>query len=284
MQGKTVFITGANSGIGKTTSIALAKMGARILMHARSKERGTAAQEEIIAQSGNNDVDLFLCDLADLNEVRQMAERINLKYPQIDVLINNAGIMTRKRQETVQGFEYQFGVNHLSHFLLTQLLIDKIRKSPSGRIINVSSAAHKAGKINFDDINLKKRFSSFRGYAQSKLANILFTNELCHRLEPDGISSNCLHPGVVGTRFAHARDPKKSNLLMKWSRIFMIDPEKGAETTIYLASSDEVENKSGQYFKKKKSTSASKDSYDLDSAQKLWDLSLEMTGLKESFI
>ena len=284
MQCKTVFITGANSGIGKASSMALAKMGARVLMHARDEAKGNLAREEIIKESGNKDIDLFICDLADLEQVRGMAERINLKYPQIDVLINNAGIITRTRQETVQGFEYQFGVNHLSHFLLSQLLIDKIRKSPSGRIINVSSAAHFAGKIHFDDINLSRNYTNFRAYSQAKLANILFTNALCHRLQAEGITANSLHPGLVGTRFAHARDPKKSNLLMLWSRVFMISPEKGAETSVYLASSSEVEDRSGQYYKKMKPVSSSKTSYNLDSVQKLWDLSLEMTGLGKSLI
>ncbi len=284
MQSRTIFITGANSGIGKASSLALARKGARVLMHARDEARGNAARDEIIAQSGNKDVDLFICDLADLVQVRTMAEDIRIKYPQIDVLINNAGTMTDRRQETAQGFEYQFGVNHLSHFLLTQLLIDKIRKSPAGRIINVSSGAHATGKIHFDDINLTRNYSNFRAYAQSKLANILFTNGLSNRLNPDGITANSLHPGVVGTRFAHSRDPKKSNFLMKWSRNFMLSPEEGAETSVYLASSEEVKDQSGQYFKKMKPVSAAKASYDLDSVQRLWDLSLEMTGLKESFI
>ncbi len=264
--------------------MALAKMGARVLMHARDEAKGNSAREEIIKESCNKDIDLFICDLADLEDVKRMTEKIKLKYPQLDVLLNNAGIMTRDRQETVQGFEYQFGVNHLSHFLLTQLLIDMIRKSPSGRIINVSSAAHFVGKIHFDDINLKNSYSNFRAYSQAKLANVLFTNALCHRLQVEGITSNSLHPGVVASRFAHARDPKKSNLFIKWAGNFMLSPEKGAETSVYLASSPEVEDRSGQYYKKMKPVSSSKTSYNLDSVQKLWDLSLEMTGLEKSFI
>ena len=282
MQCKTVLITGANSGIGYASSMDLAQLGARVLMHARDVEKGNIAREKIIKQSGNMDIDLFFCDLADLEEVRKMADNIKLKYPHIDVLLNNAGIMTKERKETVQGFEYQFGVNHLSHFLLTHLLIDKIRKSPEGRIINVSSGAHFAGKIHFDDINLTRKYSNFRAYAQSKLANVLFTNELCHHLHSEGITSNSLHPGVVATRFNHSRDSENSNFLMKLAGNFMLSPEKGA--SVYLASSPEVETKSGQYFKNKKPVSSSKASYDLDSAKKLWDLSLEMTGLDKSLI
>ena len=284
MQCKTVLITGANSGIGKATAMALAQMGARILLHARDGERGTKVREDIVKYTGNKDIDLFLCDLADLNQIGDMAERIKMKYPQIDVLLNNAGVMTRKRKETVQGFEYQFGVNYLSHFLLTQLLIDKIRKSPEGRIINVASEMHTSGKIHFEDINLKEQYTNFRAYSQSKLANILFTHGLCHRLNSEGITSNSLHPGIVGSRFNQSREAKLSNLFYKWVGYFMLSPEKGAETSIYLASSPDVAEKSGQYYKRKKPVSSSKASYDLDSEQRLWELSLEMTGLGKSLI
>lgn len=264
--------------------MALAKKGATVLMHSRDESGGNQAREEIIRQTGNTGIDLFICDLSDINQVREMAEKVRLKYPVIDVLINNAGLITRTRMETVQGYEYQFGVNHLSHFLLTHLLIDLIRKSAEGRIINVSSTAHRAGKIYFDDINLEKKYTNFRAYAQSKLANILFTHGLCHRLYDEGITSNSLHPGVVGTRFAHSRDSGKSNMLLKISGRFMLTPEKGAETIVYLASSPEVSGKSGQYFRNKKSVSASRAAYDLDAAQRLWDLSLKMTGLEEGIM
>lgn len=284
MLGKTILITGSNSGIGLYSAFELAGKGARILMHSRDKSRGEKAREEVISRSGNNDIDLFIADFADLEQVKSMAEKISLKYPQIDVLLNNAGLMTRKRQETVQGYEYQFGVNHLAHFLLTNLLIDKIMKSPSGRIINVTSAAHKYGRMHFDDINLRKGFSSFKGYAQSKLANVLFTYELCHRVYTEGITSNCVHPGTIATRFAHPRDPGKESRLMKILSLLLPGPEEGAKTPVYLASSPEVEDVSGQYFYKSKAIASSKASYDLDCAQKLWDLSLEMAGLDKSLI
>lgn len=279
MKGKIVLITGANSGIGKATAVALAKMGAKVVMMTRLKERGEIARQEVIATSGNSDIDLMQCDLADMASIRSFAAEFHSKYEQLDVLINNAGIYVAERQETADGFEYQIGVNHLGHFLLTHLLMDLLKKSAPARIINVSSGAHIGGRINFDDLHLTKRYSSWKSYAQSKLANVLFTYELARRLEGTGVTANCLHPGFVKTRFAVDRKTEKVSPMMKVSSLFSIPPEKGAETSVYLASSPEVEGVSGKYFVRMKAASSGRNSYDPVIARKLWDLSVHLTKL-----
>ncbi len=280
MKGKVVLITGANSGIGKAAASDLAKQGAHVVMMSRNVEKGEAARKAVISESGNSLVDLMECDLADMASIRRFAAEFLSKYDRLDVLINNAGIFTNTRMETADGLEYQIGVNHFGHFLLTDLLLDLLKKSTTARIINVSSAAHLGGKINFDDLHLKKRYSAWVSYAQSKLANVLFTYELAHRLTGTGITANCLHPGLVSTRFAYDRKDEKPHWMMKMVGSFSITPEKGAETTVYLASSPEVEGQTGKYFVKKKAKSSSKASYDLASAQRLWEISVETTAIR----
>lgn len=284
MLDKNVLITGANSGIGFETAMQLAKMGAKVILVTRQEKSGQVAQEEIITQSGNKQINHYTCDLASLNQVRILAEQLHTDFDHLDVLLNNAGIITQDRKTTEEGFEYQFGVNHLSHFLLTQLTIDLLRKSDSARIINVSSMAHKMGKINFTDINLENGYTSFKAYAQSKLANILFTYGLCSRVFKEGLTSNALHPGVVGSRFGAGRNGNKTHPAMKIYQKLALSPEKGAETSIYLASSPEVEQKSGGYYVRKKASVSSKSSYDPDAATALWEMSLRMTGLTKSLI
>ena len=279
MENKIILITGADSGIGKATATALAEMGAHIVMMARNPERGEKARLDIMAQSRNNRVDLMLCDLADMASIRKFASEFMIRYSHLDVLINNAGIYTDKRMLTADGFEYQFGVNHLGHFLLTNLLLSILRSSSPSRIINVASGAHFGGKMDFDDLHQEKNYSGWKAYSQSKLANILFTYELAHRLAGTGITVNCLHPGFVNTRFAVDRETGKRNLMMLISKPFSISPAEGAETVVYLAASPEVEGVTGKYFVQRRQRSSSKASYDLQDAEKLWNLSSLMTGL-----
>ncbi|MFH0760252.1 MAG: SDR family oxidoreductase [Bacteroidota bacterium] len=278
MKNKIVLITGSNSGIGKATSIALARLGAHVVMMARNPERGEAARQEVISTSGNDQVDLMLCDLADLESIRRFASEFKEKYDRLDVLINNAGILTGHRQMTADGFEYQIGVNHLGHFLLTNLLIDLLKTSAPSRIVIVSSLGHFAGKIHFKDLFLEKNYNPWKSYFQSKLATILFGYELSRRLNGTGVTVNCLHPGVVRTRFAVNRINDRQNFIMRLSNLINIPPSAGAETSVYLASSPEVEGVTGKYFVKKKARASSKRSYDLTVAEKLWKLSEELTG------
>ncbi|HBB90496.1 MAG TPA: short-chain dehydrogenase [Bacteroidales bacterium] len=280
MNGKIVLITGANSGIGKAAASDLAKMGAQVVMMSRDLEKGETARKSVVSESGNSLVDLMECDLADSASIRRFAAEFQSKYDRLDVLINNAGIFTNKRMETADGLEYQIGVNHFGHFLLTDLLLDLIKKSAPARIINVSSAAHVVGRINFEDLYLKKQFSARVSYAQSKLANVLFTYELAHRLAGTGVTVNCLHPGKVSTRFAYDRKDEKPLWRIRLMRPFSVPPEKGAETIVYLASSHLVEGQTGKYFVKKRAKSSSRASYDLETAKRLWEISVETTAIR----
>ncbi len=279
MESKTILITGANSGIGKATATALAEMGAHVVMMSRDLEKGEKARQEVARISKSNQVDLMQCDLASMDSIRKFAVAFISKYQKLDVLINNAGIYTKKRMETADGFEYQIGVNHLGHFLLTQLLLDLLKESAPSRIINVSSGAHFAGKIDFNYLQLQNGYSSWKSYCQSKLANVLFTYELAHRLTGTGVTVNCLHPGFVNTRFAFNRENEKPNLFVRLGKPFTIEPANGAETSVYLAASPEVEGITGKYFVKRKEKSSSRSSYDLVTAEKLWNLSMVLCGL-----
>jgi len=279
MENKIILITGANSGIGKATATALAEMGAHVVMLSRDPAKGERARQEVIRVSKNNQVDLMQCDLASMASIRRFAGEFIARYHHLDVLINNAGIFTETRKETEDGFEYQIGVNHLGHFLLTHLLLDLLKKSSPSRIINVSSGAHYGGKIDLNDLQLRNKYSGWKAYAQSKLANILFTYELAHRLTGTGITVNCLHPGFVNTRFAFNRESEKPNWMMKLMKPFTIQPTEGAETSVYLAASPEVEGVTGKYFTKRKEKASSRASYDLVVAEKLWNISAVLCGV-----
>jgi NAD(P)-dependent dehydrogenase (short-subunit alcohol dehydrogenase family) len=279
MENKIILITGANSGIGKATAIALAEMGSHVVMMSRDLVKGEKARQDVMRLSKSNQVDLLQCDLAEMASIRRFATEFLAKYPRLDVLINNAGIFTEKRMETADGFEYQFGVNHLGHFLLTHLLLGLLKKSSPSRIINVASIAHIGGLINFDDLQLQRKYSAWKSYAQSKLANVLFTYELAHQLAGTGVTVNCLHPGFVSSRFAYDRESEKPNWMMNLGKLFSIQPAEGAETSVYLATSPEVEDTTGKYFVKRKEKSSSKASYDLVTAEKLWNISRTLTGV-----
>lgn len=278
MKNKICIITGANSGIGKVTALELAKLGATIIMVCRNSKKGEEALAEIVSKSKNDNVHLMLCDFASQKSIRYFVEEFKVNYDRLDILINNAGFVSPKRNLTKDGIEETFAVNHLGYFLLTNLLIEKIKKSDSGRIINVSSAGHWIGDIDFDNLNSEKGYNSFKVYCNSKLANIVFTRELARRLEGTNITVNCLHPGAVNTNFASNMN-SKFNFLSNMFKSFMITPEQGAETQIYLATSPDVQNITGQYFDKKKIAKSSKKSVDKELAQKLWKVSEQMTDL-----
>lgn len=275
-----VIITGANSGMGKAAAIELAKTGAHIVMVCRNQARGEAALREVHEKTGNQQVVVMLADLGSQESIRSFCTTFKKKYQRLDILINNAGVILPGRHETIDGFELQFGVNHLGHFLLTNLLLDLM--STSARIIVVSSGAHKIGKIHFKDINLTKNYRLWRAYAQSKLANILFTYELSRRLEGTGITANCLHPGAVGTSMGINRESGFGTFITKLLKPFFQTPEQGAETAVFLATSAEVSQLSGKYFYRKKEIRSSNRSHDLNLANKLWIKSEEWTGINTS--
>lgn len=272
-------VTGANSGMGKATSVELARTGAAVVMLCRNRARGEEALNEVRSLSGNNSIEMMVCDLASQKSIENFCREFKKKYSRLDILVNNAGLMPSKRHETADGYELQFGVNHLGHFLLTNRLLDMMIASAPSRIVVVSSGAHKAGKIHFEDVNLKKNYSSFKAYSQSKLANILFTHELAERLKGTGVTVNCLHPGVVATGIGINRDTGLGKFIYRLTKLFMESPEKGAGTAIYLAISPDVEGVTGKYFYRKKPIQSSKRSYNKDDAKKLWDMSEMMTGL-----
>ena len=278
MKDKTVLITGANAGIGLTTSLGLAKLGARVLMVSRDEGRGRKAQALVKEKSGNKDVHLLVADLSDQGSVRNLARDVRENFPRLHVLLNNAAVISRRREINDDGFERQFAVNHLAYFLLTGLVMNLLKDSAPARIVNVSSQVHAGANINFDDLQSERSYSRTRVYGRTKLANVLFTYELARRLEGTAVTANCLHPGVVATNLlADAGGlPRK---LKAATRIIAVDAEAGARTSIYLASSAEVEGVSGRYFVKERPVDSSPESYDEGVASRLWEVSCEMTGL-----
>jgi len=278
MKDKIVIITGANSGIGKAASLALANMGASVVMVARNKERGEAAKAEIIRESGNSAVDLLLADLSSLESVRQLANEFQKKYPKLHVLINNAGLFNQGRHVTTDGYENTFATNYLAAFLLTNLQLDLLKTSAPSRIINVSSVGHYNGHINFDDLNLERDYGGWKAYGQSKLALVLFTHELAKKLQGTGVTVNAVHPGTVATNI-WTRPFGPAGFITALPKLFMASPEKGAETIVYLASSPDAQSLSGEYLEKSKVKKSSEESYDEEIAQRLWDVSAKLTRL-----
>lgn len=273
LKGKTAIVTGANSGMGLATVEALSDKGATVIMLCRSEERGKAAIARLM-ENRERSLDLILCDLGDYESIRNFVMRVKEKYTQVDILVNNAGFISLDRQETKEGVERQFGINHLGHFLLTTQLINMMR--PGSRIVVVASGAHKVGKIHFDDINLKKHFNVITAYSQSKLANVLFTREMARRLKKRRISVNCCHPGAVATNIGIDRETGFGKTITGLLKPFFQTPAEGAGTAIYLATSDEVSNITGGYFYRCRIAKSSKRSRSRILAKRLYDLSEEM--------
>ena len=275
---KVCLITGATSGIGKATAMGLADMGAKVVMVGRDRGRGEAAMAEINEKGGNASVDLMLADVSSQKEIRRLADGFNEAYPRLDVLVNNAGIFRSERVTTADGLEATFAVNHLAYFLLTNLLLDRLKSSAPSRIVNVTSAHHSNGTIDFDDLQGEKGYRGAKAYSRSKLANVLFTHELARRLQGTGVTANCLHPGVVGTNLGSGVSGA-FGFVVRALRPLMRSPAKGAETSVYLASSPEVEGSSGGYFVNKAETRSSDASHNGRIARRLWNVSAELTNL-----
>src|SRR6478609_9912469 len=275
MTGRTVLVTGATGGIGEATALGLVASGAHVAITGRDRGRTEAAARGLCA-AGSGPVDLFVADLSDQSQVRAMADEILQHLPRIDVLVNNVGGFWNTRHVTADGLERTFALNHLAPFLLTNLLLDRLRQSPAARVVTVSSNAHSTGRIDFDDLQGEQSYSGARAYSQSKLANVLFTYELASRLHGTSVTANALHPGVVRTSFG-AEDPAGvQRFLVPLVRPFMKSPAQGAATSIHLASAPGLTHVSGRYFANSKEKRSAGPSYDRAAAVKLWKISTDL--------
>jgi len=276
MNGKTILITGGTGGIGRAAAIGLSSMGARVGITGRDRGRAEAAAAAISQAAGNEAVDIFVADMSSQAEVRRLATEVLETYPRLDVLLNNVGGFWAHRHVTADGHERTFALNHLAPFLLTDLLLDRLRASAPARIVTVASAAQSMGKIHFDDLMGERKYSGQTAYNQSKLANVMFTYELARRIEGSGVTATAVHPGMTNTAFS-AEDPALG-LLVTILRPFMKSPERGADTPVYLSSSPDAEGLSGQYFANRKAKRSNQSSYDTAATARLWDVSAGLVG------
>lgn len=270
-------VTGATAGIGQATALLLAKRGARVVGVGRNPQKNDYSTRMIKEESGNPEVEFLLADLSSQKEIQELTQRFRAKYDRLDVLINNAGATFGERQESVDGIEMTFALNHLGYFLLTNLLLDLLETSAPSRVINVRSSLHKLGKIDFADIPFKKGYARSKAYQRSKLANIAFTYELARHLSNQKVTVNAMNPGLVATNVGQSAGGISAKLKGLVDRIAGLTPEEGAQTIIYLATSPEVAGVSGRYFVKEKSIPSSKISYDLAFCRQLWTLSESLT-------
>lgn len=273
---KTAIVTGANSGIGKETALELANNGYQVVMICRNRDKAEGARRDIIDKTGNDRIDILICDLSLMRQIKDTAETIRNTYPQIDRLVNNAGILPDgKRKETDEGLELTFAINHLAYFLLTKELLPILEKTPSSRVISVASDAHRYGAFDPENIQLEHGYRTSKAYGNSKLFNIMFTRQLAKEIKGKEITAYSLHPGVVNTNFAADSDSWFARLF-NLGRLLMRSPDKGAETSIFLCLEPGIEHLSGSYFRDKKPIKPHKQARDNDACKKLWDISEEM--------
>ena len=278
---KVVLITGGNAGIGKETAIALASMGAQVTITARDPARGAAALDEIRTRSGRDDAEVMALDLARLASVREFAGEFAARHERLDVLVNNAGLVLSSRQETVDGYEMTFQVNHLGPFLLTQLLRDQLVAGDAARVVNVASDAHKSARrgLDFDDLQSSRRYRSFSVYGKTKLANILFTRELARRWDDTGVTANAVHPGFVASSFGRDGDTGRLGaLVFPLLKPFALTPEQGAQTQVYVASAAELAGITGGYWVKSAPATPSTAAQDDAAAARLWEISEQLVA------
>ncbi|HYW75303.1 MAG TPA: SDR family oxidoreductase [Gammaproteobacteria bacterium] len=279
MNGKTVLITGATSGIGLEAAVMLARQGAHTVIVGRNPAKTEACLAEIRKRAQSETVESLLCDFSSQDSIRQMAEEFGKRYSRLDVLINNAGTVFAERTLSEDGIEATFAVNHLGYFLLTQLLLETILENAPARIVNVASAAHYQGRLDFEDLGMEKDYGILRAYARSKLCNVLFTRELARRLEGTNVTVNALHPGTVATHIWDGAPGWARPILELSKWLFMISPARGGKRIAYLAMSDDVAGVTGQYFEKNRTKKPSRLARDEALAKRLWDESLRLTGL-----
>jgi NAD(P)-dependent dehydrogenase (short-subunit alcohol dehydrogenase family) len=278
MNEKTVVITGATSGIGEVAADHLAQLGARIVFVARDRERGEAMRKHLRAVAGHTDHAVHYADLTRLSDMKRVAHEIAESEPEIDVLVNNAGAMFNSRHVTEDGFEKTFALNHMSYFVLTNILLDRLKATPGARIVSTASDAHKGNRLDLGNLQSARGYSGYAVYGRTKLMNILFTRELVRRLAGTGVTANCLHPGFVATRFGDQSGGAFS-FAIKAAKNFALTPEQGAETIIYLASSDEVAGVTGGYFYKSKQATPTREAQNDADAKRLWDVSVKISGV-----
>lgn len=279
MSERVIVVTGGTSGIGRAATLALAREDATLVLVARDGGRARATAEDVAAATGRRDVHVVLGDLSVQTEVRRVASELGTRWPRIDVLLNNAGVVNLRPTSTPDGIETTFAVNHLAYFMLTILLRESLAAAPRSRVVNVASDAHRWGRLDFDDLNNARRYRAMRVYGQSKLCNILFTYALARRLQGATTTVNCLHPGAVATRLGQ-NNGRIATALTKLLKPFFRTAEGGADTAIYLATSPEVAGTSGAYFVDRKARRSSRLSYDEAVQERLWDASERLTGVR----
>lgn len=280
MKNNIVVITGASSGIGKMTAIAMAKRGAKVIMVCRNRIKAKKVMIEIMKVSENSHIDLFIADFSDPKSIIAFGKEIRAKYGTIDVLVNNAGAIFGKKAFTSEQLELTFAVNHMGYFLTTHELLPLLKTAKKGRIVNVASEAHRFSKFDLENLQSEKSFSQLKTYGLSKLCNILFTKKISQLLAIDGITANALHPGVVGTNFGSSGNSFFRNS-MKIMKGLLTSPEKGAETSIFLASAEEAEGITGKYWAKRREKTPSKDAQNQEYVDALWAKSLEISNISQ---
>ena len=277
MNGKVCLVTGATDGIGKVSARVLAELGAKVIIVGRNPEKSAIVLAELRSISGNENIDLLMADLAVMQEVRDLAEQVISRYDRLDVLLNNAGGYFTKHKITSDGLEMTFALNHMSYFLLTNKLMELLKYSAPARIVNVSSDAHYGVDMEFENLNGEQEYKAWKAYQKSKLANVLFTYELLKKV-PGNITVNCLHPGFVATNFGHNNGGFFGPVLKIAQRISAIDPEEGAKTSIFLCSAPEVKGVSGKYFYKCQPKTSSRESRNMDTGKRLWQISSDIAS------
>jgi NAD(P)-dependent dehydrogenase (short-subunit alcohol dehydrogenase family) len=277
MNGKVCLVTGATDGIGKVSARVLAELGAKVIIVGRNPEKSAIVLAELRSISGNENIDLLMADLAVMQEVRDLAEQVISRYDRIDVLLNNAGGYFTKHEITSDGLEMTFALNHMSYFLLTNKLMELLKYSAPARIVNVSSDAHYGVDMEFENLNGEQEYKAWKAYQKSKLANVLFTYELLKKV-PGNITVNCLHPGFVATNFGHNNGGFFGPVLKIAQRISAINPEEGAKTSIFLCSAPEVKGASGKYFYKCQPKTSSRESRNMDTGKRLWQISSDIAS------
>ncbi len=279
LKDKICIVTGSNSGIGKETALALAEKGARVVMVVRNSEKGENARVEIIQNSGNESVDLMICDLASLESIRHFTTDFKNKYDSLHVLVNNAGAVFNKRQTTVDGFEQTLAVNYLAPFLLIHELLPLLQSSSPSRVINLTSGVHKRAEVNLEDLQSEQKYKTMKVYGSAKLLVILFTYEIARRLEGSGVTVNAVSPGFVATNLGANSGSRGYSIMFRIMKRFQLTPKEGAATSVYLATSPEPEGVTGRHFAKQQEERSAEISYDTELQKKLWDITVDMLGI-----